>query len=177
MMTQEKTTALIWLNYPKAGWLAIEDGKAIGFFNHLHDYVNYIYIANENTNSQAWKEILDYIGGEDVQNITINMPSRSSANSNPSFPDKLPDPPVEELSLIQAFAYPDPPVTYVNNPSDTDKPELFPDEDLRISEALAYGYHTTNIKGNPQSTVTTAGGPVEVRKEYGRSKVNIGILE
>jgi hypothetical protein len=142
-MTKEKTTALIWLSYPKAGWLWVKDGEPTALYNHMHDYINNIKIADEDNNPQAWEKVLEFIEAGGLQNIKIDIPTRSSANSNPSFPDKLPQP---------------------------------PDEDLRISEALAYGYHTTNIKGNPQSTVTTAGGPVEVRMTYNRAGVEYGII-
>lgn len=53
---QPKFTALVWVQSP-AGWVWIEEGTPIAFFNNPHDYINNIRIADPEHNENLWREI------------------------------------------------------------------------------------------------------------------------
>jgi hypothetical protein len=49
----ENLTAFIWLNSTGA-WIEIDNGSPVALFQHAHDYVNRIKLADENQNREKW---------------------------------------------------------------------------------------------------------------------------
>jgi hypothetical protein len=49
----ENLTAFIWLNSTGA-WIEIDNGSPVALFQHAHDYVNRIKLADESQNREKW---------------------------------------------------------------------------------------------------------------------------
>jgi len=55
-------TAFIWLNSTGA-WIEIDNGDPVALFQHAHDFVNRIKLADESQNQEKWFQAINELKG------------------------------------------------------------------------------------------------------------------
>jgi hypothetical protein len=60
-------TAFIWLNSTGA-WIEIDNGDPVALFQHAHDFVNRIKLADEYNNTEKW-----YQGLNELKGVYLNL--------------------------------------------------------------------------------------------------------
>lgn len=55
---EKDITFLLWIK-EESGWLFVNQGLAIKFFNHIHDFVNNTTLADPEHNSDKWNKVID----------------------------------------------------------------------------------------------------------------------
>lgn len=51
-------TFLIWIK-EESGWLYVDDGYITKFYNHVHDFVNNIVLADMEHNPDKWNRVVE----------------------------------------------------------------------------------------------------------------------